>query len=207
MPDWLANYHTHNRWCDGQAEVAAVVEAALAAGLTQIGISSHAPVPFRAGYALPLDRLDAYRAAVLAARDIYRDRITVVLGLEIDALPELRPFNAAILARGFDYAVGSVHFQRTDDAGEPWPLDRSAARFAALLRARYDGDIRALVEEHYALIAALGDYPGVSMVGHIDRGVKLFNADDRFFREDEGWYRAAVDGALGALAAGGGSSS
>lgn len=202
MPDWLANYHTHNRWCDGQAEVAAVVEAAIAAGLTQIGISSHAPVPFRATYALPLARLDAYRAAVLAARATHRDRITVVLGLEIDALPELRPFNADVLTRGFDYTVGSVHFQQLDDAGEPWPLDYSAARFAELLRARYNGDIRALVEEHYALIAALGDYPGVSIIGHIDRGVKLFNAGDRFFREDEGWYREAVDGALRALAAG-----
>lgn len=202
MADWLANYHTHNRWCDGQAEVAEVVEAAIAAGLTQIGISSHAPVPFRAKYALPLARLAAYREAVLAARDTYRDRITVVLGLEIDALPELRPFNAATLAHGFDYTVGSVHFQQIDDAGEPWPLDYSAARFAELLRARYDGDIRALVEEHYTLIAALGDYPGVSMIGHIDRGVKLFNANDRFFREDADWYREAVDGALGALAAG-----
>lgn len=202
MPDWLANYHTHNRWCDGQGEVAAVVEAAIAAGLTEIGISSHAPVPFRAAYALPLARLDAYREAVLAARDAYRDRIAVVLGLEIDALPALRPFNADVLARGFDYTVGSVHFQRADDAGEPWPLDHSAARFAALLDARYDGDIRALVEEHYAAIAAIGDYPGVGMVGHIDRGVKLFNAGDRFFREDDGWYREAVDGALGALAAG-----
>ncbi len=201
-PHWLPNYHTHNRWCDGQAEVATVVEAAIAAGLTQIGISSHAPVPFRATYALPLARLDAYREAVLAARDTYRDRITVVLGLEIDALPELRPFNASTLARGFDYTVGSVHFQQIDDTGEPWPLDYSAARFAELLRARYDGDIRALVEEHYALIAALGDYPGVSMVGHIDRGVKLFNAGDRFFREDARWYREAVDGALIALAAG-----
>jgi histidinol-phosphatase (PHP family) len=201
-PHWLANYHTHNRWCDGQAEVAEVVEAAIAAGLTQIGISSHAPVPFRANYALPLDRLDAYRAAVLAARETYQDRITVALGLELDALPELRSFNADILARSFDYTVGSVHFQKLDDAGEPWPLDLSAARFAELLRARYNGDIRALVEEHYSLIAALGDYPGVSMIGHIDRGVKLFNAEDRFFREDESWYREAVDGALQALAAG-----
>jgi len=202
MPSWLANYHTHNRWCDGQAEVAAVVEAAIAAGLTQIGISSHAPVPFRATYALPLARLDAYREAILATRDSYRDRITVVLGLELDALPALRPFNADVLAHGFDYTVGSIHFQQIDDTGEPWPLDYSATRFAELLRARYNGDIRALVEEHYTLIAALGDYPGVSIVGHIDRGVKLFNADDRFFREDEGWYREAVDGALQALAAG-----
>lgn len=203
MADWLANYHTHNRWCDGQAEVAAVVEAGIAAGLTAIGISSHAPVPFRAPYALPLARLAAYREAVLAARETYRERIAVILGLEIDALPELRAFNQEqILASGFDYTVGSVHFQRTDDTGQPWPLDHSEARFAALLRERYAGDIRALVEEHYARIGELGDYPGVAIIGHMDRGVKLWNAGDRYFSEDAPWYREAVDAALRALKAG-----
>lgn len=203
MTDWLANYHTHNCWCDGQAEVAAIVEAGIAAGLTQIGISSHAPVPFRATYALPLARLVAYREAVLAARETYQDRIAVILGLEIDALPELRVFNQEqVLALNFDYTIGSVHFQRTDDAGQPWPLDNSEARFAALLRERYAGDIRALVEEHYARIGELGAYPGVAIVGHMDRGVKLWNRDDRYFSEAAPWYRAAVDDALRALAAG-----
>ncbi len=202
MADWLANYHTHNRWCDGQGEIEEVVAAAHAAGLSQIGISSHAPVPFTTAYALPLEHLSDYRAAVLAARAAWAGRIDVLLGLELDALPPLRAFNRdTILAHGFDYAVGSVHFQQEDDHGRPWPLDETEERFAALLRERYGGDIRALVEDHYRLIAGLADYPGVDIVGHLDRGVKLWNADGRYFGEDAPWYRAAVEAALIALAA------
>lgn len=204
MTRWLANYHTHNRWCDGQGEIEEVVEAGLAAGLTAIGISSHAPVPFRASYALPLDHLRAYRAEALRVRDQFAGQIDVLLGLELDALPELRQFNQEkVLALGFDYTIGSVHFQQTDDAGAPWPLDHSDARFGGLLRDRYAGNIRALVEEHYARIAALADYPGVDIVGHIDRGVKLWNGTGIYFSEDAPWYRAAVESALRALATSG----
>ncbi len=197
----LANYHTHNRWCDGQGEIAEVIEAALAAGMAQVGISSHAPVPFPAGYALPLAELPAYRAEVLRLREVYRGRIEVLLGLELDALPELRDFNRGrVLAGPLDFGIGSVHFLGADDAGAPWPLDESDARFAALLAARYGGDIRRLVEDYYALIAGLAGYPGVDIVGHLDRGAKLWNAGGRYFGEGAPWYRAAVEGALRALA-------
>lgn len=198
----FANYHTHNRWCDGQGEIATVVEAALAAGLRQIGISSHAPVPFATSYALPLEDLPAYRAEVLRLRAVYAGRIEVLLGLELDALPALRAFNRdRVLPLGFDYGIGSIHY--LGDGGDLWPLDLSAGRFDALLQARYGGDIRRLVEEYYDLNAALAGYPGVDIVGHLDRGAKLWNAGDRYFREDAPWYRAAVDGALRAFAAAG----
>jgi histidinol-phosphatase (PHP family) len=179
-----------------------VVAAAVAAGLTQIGISCHAPVPFPATYAMPLAQVRHYRDEVLRVREVYAGQIDVLLGLELDALPALRAFNRdELLALGFDYTVGSVHFQREDDTGQPWPLDMSDERFAALLREQYGGDIRALAEEHYRLIAELADYPGVAIIGHIDRGVKLWNAGDRYFSEDAPWYRAAVEEALRALAA------
>ena len=198
----LGNYHTHSRWCDGQGEIEDVVRAALDAGLCQVGISSHAPVPFPATYALPSPDLAAYRAEVLRVRDAYRGRIDVLLGLELDALPALRAFNRdEVLSPGFDYGIGSIHFLRTDDAGQPWPLDASNERFAALLAHHFGGDIRALVAEHYHLIADLAGYPGVDIVGHLDRGVKLWNVGDRYFSEDASWYRAAVEDALRALAA------
>lgn len=204
----LANYHTHSRWCDGQAEIATVVQAALDAGLTQVGISSHAPVPFvpnyPLNYALPLADLASYRAEVLRVREEYRGRIDVLLGLELDALPALRDFNRdEVLALGFDFAIGSVHYVNVDDAGDPWPLDRSAACFDDLVRQRYGGDARRLVGDYYALCASLADYPGVAIVGHLDRGAKLWNAGERYFREDAPWYRAAIDDTLRAYAASG----
>ncbi|MFN8542079.1 MAG: PHP domain-containing protein [Thermomicrobiales bacterium] len=130
------NYHTHNRWCDGKGEIADVIAAAIAARLSQIGITSHAPVPFPTAYSMPLANLPAYRAEVLRQRDIHRDRIDVLLGLELDAMPDLLAFNQAnILTHHFDYIVGSVHFIRRAD-GRLWPLDASDDLSAQVLARR-----------------------------------------------------------------------
>jgi histidinol-phosphatase (PHP family) len=197
----LGNYHTHNRWCDGLGEIADVIEAAIAADLAQVGITSHAPVPFPATYAMPLGDLLAYREEVLRQREIHRDRIDVLLGLEIDALPELREYNQRdILAHGFDFTVGSVHFVRHLPDGNPWPLDATDELFARLLREEFGGDIRPLSEEYYERVAGLSDYPGVEIVGHIDRGVRLWNKGGRYLDESQPWYRALVDDTLRALA-------
>jgi histidinol-phosphatase (PHP family) len=196
----LGNYHTHSRWCDGQGEIADVIEAAIAADLAQVGITSHAPVPFTATYAMPLADLLAYREEVLRLRAVYRDRIDVLLGLEIDAMPDLREFNQLhILAHGFDYTVGSVHFIRRSD-GQLWPLDATEDLFAQLLHEEFDGDIRPLSEAYYAAVAALADYPSVAIIGHLDRGVRLWNKGGRYLDESQPWYRALVDNTLRALA-------
>ena len=197
----LGNYHTHSRWCDGKGEIAEVIEAAIAADLVQVGITSHAPVPFPSIYALPLANLRAYREEVLRQREIYRDRIDVLLGLEIDALPDLLEFNQReVLALGYDFTVGSVHFVRKTPDGQPWPLDLTADLFDQLLREHFGGDIRRLSEEYYRLVAGLADYPGVDIVGHMDRGVRLWNAGNRVFDESQPWYRAQIDDTLRALA-------
>src|SRR5207248_1403969 len=82
---------------------------------------SHAPVPFPTRYALPIERLAAYREEVLRAREAYRGRIEVRLGLELDAVPALAEFNRArVLPLGFDYCIGSVHYLGVDNAGAPW---------------------------------------------------------------------------------------
>ena len=197
----LGNYHTHNRWCDGKGEIAEVIEAAIAAELAQVGITSHAPVPFPSIYALPLANLRAYREEVLRQRETYRDRIDVLLGLEIDALPELLEFNEReVLALGYDFTVGSVHFVRKTADGQPWPLDLRADLFDQLLHEHFGGDIRKLSEEYYQLVAGLAGYPGVDIIGHMDRGVRLWNAGNRVFDESQSWYRAQIDDTLRALA-------
>lgn len=196
----LGNYHTHSRWCDGEGEIAEVIDAAIAADLAQIGITSHAPVPFTATYALPMADLRAYREEVLRLREAYRGRIDVLLGLEIDALPELREFNQReVLDLGFDFTVGSIHFVRTLPDGQPWPLDASAELFERLLHERFAGNIRQLSEEYYQLVATLADYPGVDIIGHMDRGVRLWNGSGQFFDEAQPWYREQIDATLRAL--------
>lgn len=199
------NYHTHSRYCDGEGEIRAYIEAAIAAGLDSYGVSSHAPlpVPTRDPWMMRLDDLPAYCAEVRALREEYRDRLAVYLALELDYVPGLEAFcRARIFPQGFDYFVGSVHFVGTDGEGMPWEIDESAERFAAGLAGGWGGDVRRAFEEYFALQRAMVGTPGVAIVGHMDK-MKMWNFEDRYFRETDDWYVAAVEETLRAFKAGG----
>ncbi len=197
------NYHTHSRYCDGECEIAEMIEAAIAAGLTEIGISSHAPLPFETDWTMPPERLDEYVAEVRQLQAQYRDRITVLLSAEIDCIPndEVERYQReALFPIGFDYFVGSVHFLGKRDS--PRSFDDDAEGFRAILDEEYGGDIQAMTVEFYARVRQVLAIPGVRIVGHLDR-IKRWNADHRYFVGDEPWYVAAVDETLAAIAASG----
>ncbi len=199
------NYHTHSRYCDGEGEIVEYIEAAIAAGLDSYGVSSHAPVPVpvRDPWMMRLDDLPAYCAEVRRLRDAYRDRLPIFLALELDYLPGMDAFyRAQIFPHNFDYFVGSVHFVGTDEQGMPWEIDESAERFAAGLAGGWGGDVRRAFEEYFALQRQMVGTPGVAIVGHMDK-MKMWNSGDRYFRETDAWYVAAVEETLRAFKAGG----
>jgi histidinol-phosphatase (PHP family) len=205
----FTSYHNHPGYCDGSGTVAEYAEAALAAGLTGLGLSSHAPVPFACTWTMPLARLPDYISEVRAAQAAYRDRLPIALGLELDYLhPDVAPDAAAfqaeqILAHGLDYLVASVHFVGHTADGEPWAVDAPGDSFDRQLRTIYGGDVRRLVTDYYERVAAMAAVaPGWGppvVVGHIDK-VKMWNVEGRYFDEMAGWYLALVDEALAAVA-------
>ena len=105
----MCSVHTHSTLCDGKASPEAMAAAAYAAGVRYFGVSchSHTPIPDDEGAVLPADMTD-YRAAVLALREQYAGRMEVLLGLEWDSQSDISP-------DGFDYWIGSVHYQRAPD--------------------------------------------------------------------------------------------
>ncbi len=191
------SYHMHSRFCDGQGEIEDYVQAAIAAGFTSIGTSSHAPVPFANTYAIRPDQLDAYCAEARRLQAAYTGQIEFALGSEVDVIPGLQEhFAATIQQKGFDYYIGSVHFVGNDPDGAPWEFDAGPEQFARGLNGWYGGDIRRLVEDFYAIVQTVPDFiPGIVIAGHMDR-IKRFNYDDQYFREEAIWYRDAVEGAL-----------
>ncbi len=201
-PTLSTNYHTHSRYCDGQGEIEDYVRAAIAAGMTSLGISSHAPVPFENGYALRPDKLDEYVAEVRRLQAAYAGQIEIALGTEVDVIPGIESyFTGTILTKGFDYLIGSVHFVGTDPhTGAPWEFDAGPDHFAQGLNDWYEGDFRRLAEDFYAIARTVPTFlPGIAIVGHMDR-IKRFNYDDQYFHEDAPWYRDLVEGALRAYA-------
>jgi histidinol-phosphatase (PHP family) len=199
------NYHTHTRYCDGVAEPEDYARAALARGFTHLGFSSHAPVPFPNDWTMQPENLPAYLQAVSAVRERYRGRLEVLLGLEVDYLPgRLGPRSPAIQSLGLEFTIGSVHYitepPRAD--GFRWTVDASPAEFAQGLAEEFGGDVRRLVERYYQRVGELAERSRPDIIGHFDV-VKKNNRGDRYFSEQEGWYRQAVGEALRRIAGSG----
>src|ERR1019366_4895385 len=81
------SFHTHSSFCDGAGTIEDVVQAAIRAGLHDLGISSHAPLPFDTEWNMPLVRLQEYVVQVRELQAQYRDRIAIWLGAELDYIP------------------------------------------------------------------------------------------------------------------------
>ncbi len=201
MP-WV-NYHSHCDFCDGSEAPLASAQAALNRGLLALGFSSHAPLPFPRPWCIgrgrPSPALSRYRTEIESLKRLYRGRLDIWTGLEVDYIPGLMgPADKAFA--GFDYRLGSVHFVGKTEKGRPWQLDDSASSFEAGIERLYGGDVRALVEAYYGALVDMVRFSAPDIVAHIDL-VKKFNRHSRFFDEASAWYRELVDWALGEVAA------
>ena len=60
MIELNTNYHTHSLYCDGKEPLSAFVTAAEKLHYTQLGFSSHAPVPFENDFGIKENEIDPY---------------------------------------------------------------------------------------------------------------------------------------------------
>lgn len=118
-----ASYHTHTPYCrhaDGEPE--AYVDAALASGVSEYGVSDHAPqVPEPYDDWRMLDaELPAYLEWIERARTHAAGRIPVRAGLECDWLDGCEPWIESLRSRhDWDYLIGSVHYLAGWDFDNP----------------------------------------------------------------------------------------
>lgn len=194
------SYHTHNRFCDGEGEIAEYLEAAAGAGLEAVGVSSHAPLTFPNDHAMRAGDLLAYCAEVERLRESYAGRLRVHLGVEFDFIPEhAAPLWEIVAPFRFEFLIGGVHFIGHDAGGAPWAFDITRQGFEQGLHGIFGGDIRALVAAYYERVRSLAAWNRVAIVAHLDH-IKTWNDDGRYFSEDEGWYRNEVEATLQACA-------
>ena len=110
----VPDYHMHTPRCNhATGAVADYAEAAIAAGLTEIGISDHSPMPggFDKAWRMARSEMENYLAEVEQARDRYADRLIIRIGLEADFHPGTEPYvEEMIAAYDWDYVIGSVHY-------------------------------------------------------------------------------------------------
>lgn len=185
LTPFACSVHTHSTLCDGKGTPEEMAAAAYAVGVQYFGVSchSHTPIPMDEGAVLPAD-MTAYRAAALRLREEYAGRMEVLLGIEWDSQSDIKP-------EGFDYWIGSVHYQRGSN-GKYYAADWGEAQFAACRDELFGGDALAVAEGYFAEVARVAAMKP-TILGHIDLIVKL-NAGNKFFDEDAPRYqRAALD--------------
>ena len=111
------NLHTHTPRCrHASGSEREYIEAALAAGLTTLGFSDHAPMIFaEPGYYSTMrmhpEELAGYVETLLALREEYRGRIGLRIGLELEYYPDRFGPTCEFLAQfPLDYLILGQHY-------------------------------------------------------------------------------------------------
>jgi histidinol-phosphatase (PHP family) len=182
------NYHTHTKYCDGTASVMEVVSAAATNGLTGIGLSSHAPMPYpEFKWAMKASELDNYLGDIHNARSAF-PTIEVYAGLELDFFDGRKTFDD--FKNVLDYTIGSIHLVETLD-GIPWEVDGGHELFLRGLTEVFNNNIEDAVTRYYELTREMITMATPDIVGHLDK-IKIQNEHGLLFSEGDKWYQQQV---------------
>ena len=130
-----ADYHTHTPLClHAEGTPQQYIDAAIAAGLTEYGISDHAPVKKSDGtepfddWRMLTSQIPEYIQWIADAKAHAADKITVRCGLECDWLPGCENWTEHLRTlHPWDYLIGSVHYITTgSDSSDTWDFDNPA---------------------------------------------------------------------------------
>ncbi len=91
--EFTSNYHTHTYRCGhARGEDRAYIEEAIAAGITTLGFSDHAPMPFptghRSGHRIQLSMAEDYFTGLSDLKKEYQNEIAIHIGVETEFYPE-----------------------------------------------------------------------------------------------------------------------
>lgn len=190
-----ADYHTHTPLCHhAEGEPEEYVDAAIAAGVTEYGISCHAPVKkeFFDDWRMAYADLEKYYAWIERARKHAAGRIPVRAGLECDWLPGCAEWVKHLRSLyDWDYFIGSVHYLNDWDSGNPWDFDNPKwlGRWAS-------EDVEKVWARYWKEYTAMAESQLFEVMGHADL-IKKFSY--RPAGELYHYYEPAVE----AIAAGG----
>jgi histidinol-phosphatase (PHP family) len=195
--------HTHTHFCDGTGDVESFCLAAMEKGFLSLGFSAHAPIFKKTG--IPSDwnvkeeRLEEYLDAVRAAKRRWKGKLLVYLGLEVDFIPGLMgPADKDYPGMGLDYIIGSVHFI-VPPRGAPFTVDGKPEELERGVKEAYGGDGQALVNAYWDSLEAMLRAGGLDVLGHADL-IKKNNAKNRWFSEDDSFYRQRTAAAAALVA-------
>jgi histidinol-phosphatase (PHP family) len=171
-----ADYHTHTPLCrHAEGEPEAYAAAANALGLTEYGVSDHAPAlpePFD-DWRMLESELPSYFEWIERVKAVAK--MPIRSGMECDWLPGCEDWIESLAQRhDWDYLIGSVHYLGDWDFDNPKWLGRWAQE-----------DVEAVWSHYWKAYAAMADSGLFDILGHPDLVKKFsFRPDgdlDRFY--------------------------
>lgn len=184
----LTNYHSHCSFCDGKAPAEEFIKSAIAAGFTSYGVSSHAPLPFEARWALKKELVSAYLDEMERLRQKYQNDIKLYVGMEIDYLNDQQnPAMDYFQQLPLDYRIGSVHLIYAPN-GKIVDTDTSPENFKQILEDDFQGDLKQLVLAYFNASMRMVELGGFDFVGHADKISYNAGLCDSSLVE-QGWYK------------------
>ena len=157
-----ADYHTHTPLCKhAVGEPEEYIDAAIAAGVSEYGISDHAPVlpePFD-DWRMSLSDVPQYKDWIERARQYAGDRIAVRAGMECDWFTGCERWIEKLWGlEDWDYLIGSVHYLGSDfDFDNPKWLGKWS-----------ELDIEATWQKYWETYANMADSGFFTLLGHPD---------------------------------------
>lgn len=183
-----SDYHVHSTFSDGRASAEEMVLSAISLGMTELGFSDHSELTMDVDWTMKQSDYDPYRKEIYRLKEKYRDRISILCGIERDIDSDDRD-------EKFDYVIGSVHMLNKN--GFWIGVDSSAKVSRDAINDLYDGDSLAMCEDFFEKVSHIGDmHPDI--IGHFDLITK-FNEDSTMIDETHPRYIGARNKALDAL--------
>ncbi len=184
---WL-NFHTHSTYCDGKSTLEEIVGKAKSLNLGWLGFSSHAPLPFDCLWCMKREDLNEYLNKIITLGKSQTE-IELYSGLEVDYVPDVigpRDFSQ------LDYTIGSIHFVESFSDGKRWEIDGPHNSFLRGLDKIFNNNFKDVVVRYFELTREMVSRSSPSIIGHLDK-IKIQNIDNKFFYEDELWYRHEIN--------------
>jgi histidinol-phosphatase (PHP family) len=189
------NYHTHCHFCDGKENMRFFVEKAVELQFDHLGFSSHAPISGQYDFTLTPEEIPEYLKEIEQYQKKY-PLIKIFKGLECDYIPELtKDFSYYSQNYNLDYIIGGVHLVKVPNMNEVWFIDGPKREtYDNGLAHFFNNNIKKAVtcfwEQTYEMI----ETQKFDIIAHLDK-IKMHN-HDRFFKEEEEWYKKLVDHAV-----------
>ena len=182
-----ADLHMHSSFSsDSDAPMERMIEAAIEAGLSYICFTEHEDYHYQDPTMFQLDP-PRYWEKVTELKERYRDRITVLRGVELGIASDMfREGEELLSAYPFDFVIGSKHLM---DGGDPYDRSFWEGRDREALLHRWFSQMRDDIEA----------YPVFDSLGHLDYVARYMPGGIRAF--DWKNYEEEICGILKALIA------